>query len=285
MDQLAWFAERQLQIHALAVVVCPGPQRRGGPGAHPAGSGRLRGRRLAGGALRCRGAGGAHPLPSGGDAWCRSIGPAPGRWWSGWNPCRSSPSGWAAGSPGSPDEWYLIAGLPLPPRATLRRSPPAGERRREYPRLPRAARRGHHALPAAVAPARHYSWVVGRLVAEALQPAGGAAQAVDGLTLTLHGLPIPYRGRSRWSRGCTRAPICSMMPGGSPARAGPAPASGDAASGGAGVPRRPHPGAAQGPTAGTWCSWKGRTIWCPSASANRWALPKLRPPLDGPGSA
>jgi NifB/MoaA-like Fe-S oxidoreductase len=41
------------------------------------------------------------------------------------------------------------------------------------------------------------SWVVGRLVAEALQPAVDRLNAVEGLELLLHGLPSPYWGQDQ----------------------------------------------------------------------------------------
>ncbi|WP_370594785.1 TIGR03279 family radical SAM protein [Synechococcus sp. CBW1002] len=95
------------------------------------------------------------------------------------------------------DEWYLIAGLPLPPRATYEDLPQqengVGSIRAFLEQLDAATT----ALPAAVTPARHYSWVVGKLVAEALQPVVERLNAVAGLTLTLHGLPSPYWGQDQ----------------------------------------------------------------------------------------
>ncbi|MFY8149945.1 MAG: TIGR03279 family radical SAM protein [Prochlorococcaceae cyanobacterium] len=95
------------------------------------------------------------------------------------------------------DEWYLIAGLPLPPRGSYEDLPQqengVGSIRAFLEQLETAT----EALPAAVAPARHYSWVVGKLVAEALQPVVNRLNAVEGLTLTLHGLPSPYWGQDQ----------------------------------------------------------------------------------------
>ena len=65
MDQLAWFDQRDLQIHAQ-VVVCPGTERRSCPGENAERPRLLRGRPLAGGAVCGGGAGGAHPLQAGG---------------------------------------------------------------------------------------------------------------------------------------------------------------------------------------------------------------------------
>jgi NifB/MoaA-like Fe-S oxidoreductase len=41
------------------------------------------------------------------------------------------------------------------------------------------------------------SWVVGRLVAEALEPVVARLNAVEGLELILHGLPSPYWGQDQ----------------------------------------------------------------------------------------
>ena len=52
-------------------------------------------------------------------------------------------------------------------------------------------------LPGALAKPRRVSWVVGLLVAEALQPAVDRLNAVQGLELLLHGLPSPYWGQDQ----------------------------------------------------------------------------------------
>ncbi|NDD45277.1 MAG: DUF512 domain-containing protein, partial [Synechococcaceae bacterium WB9_4xB_025] len=52
-------------------------------------------------------------------------------------------------------------------------------------------------LPAALARPRRLSWVVGRLVAEALRPAVDRLNAVQGLEVLLHGLPSPYWGQDQ----------------------------------------------------------------------------------------
>jgi putative radical SAM enzyme (TIGR03279 family) len=52
-------------------------------------------------------------------------------------------------------------------------------------------------LPAALPRPRRFSWVVGRLVAEALRPAVDRLNAVQGLEVLLHGLPSPYWGQDQ----------------------------------------------------------------------------------------
>ena len=52
-------------------------------------------------------------------------------------------------------------------------------------------------LPKALARPRRLSWVVGQLVAEALEPVVARLNAVDGLELILHGLPSPYWGQEQ----------------------------------------------------------------------------------------
>ncbi len=95
------------------------------------------------------------------------------------------------------DEWYLIAGLPLPPRASYEDLPQqengVGSIRAFLEELDQATRD----LPEAVARPRRCSWVVGRLVAEALQPVVERLNRVNGVTLLLHGLPSPYWGQDQ----------------------------------------------------------------------------------------
>jgi Fe-S oxidoreductase, related to NifB/MoaA family len=52
-------------------------------------------------------------------------------------------------------------------------------------------------VPKALARPRRLSWVVGQLVAEALEPVVTRLNAVQGLELILHGLPSPYWGQEQ----------------------------------------------------------------------------------------
>jgi putative radical SAM enzyme (TIGR03279 family) len=95
------------------------------------------------------------------------------------------------------DEWYLIAGLPLPPRANYEDLPQqengVGSIRAFLEELDRAT----SDLPQRVERPRRLSWVVGRLVAEALAPVVERLNAVEGVELLLHGLPSPYWGQEQ----------------------------------------------------------------------------------------
>ena len=95
------------------------------------------------------------------------------------------------------DEWYLMAGLPLPPRADYEDLPQqengVGSIRAFIEQLELATRK----LPKALVRPRRLSWVVGQLVAEALEPVVARLNAVEGLELILHGLPSPYWGQEQ----------------------------------------------------------------------------------------
>jgi putative radical SAM enzyme (TIGR03279 family) len=95
------------------------------------------------------------------------------------------------------DEWYLIAGLPLPPRASYEDLPQqengVGSIRAFLEELDQATAD----LPKRVERPRRLSWVVGQLVAEALAPVVERLNAVEGVELILHGLPSPYWGQEQ----------------------------------------------------------------------------------------
>ena len=95
------------------------------------------------------------------------------------------------------DEWYLIAGLPLPPRADYEDLPQqengVGSIRAFLEELDQATTD----LPQRVERPRRLSWVVGQLVAEALAPVVERLNAVEGVELILHGLPSPYWGQEQ----------------------------------------------------------------------------------------
>lgn len=197
MEQLAWFAERRLQIHAQ-VVVCPGlndgealtrtledlASFAGGDwpavlstAVVPVGLTRFR---PAGDALRPV----DRPMAQ---AVIQRVEPLQQRF----QEQLGSRFAWLS------DEWYLIAGLPLPPRATYEDLPQqengVGSIRAFLEELDQATRD----LPEAVPAPRRCSWVVGRLVAEALAPVVERLNRVKGVTLLLHGLPSPYWGQDQ----------------------------------------------------------------------------------------
>ena len=197
LEQLAWFAERRLQIHAQ-VVVCPGLNDgealertltdlagfAAGPwpavlstAVVPVGLTRFR---PAGDALR--------PVD-------REVALAVIERVERLQPTFQASSGsrfaWLS------DEWFLIAGQPLPPRASYEDLPQqengVGSIRAFLEELEGATQD----LPSRIATGRRCSWVVGRLVAEALQPVVERLNRVEGLELLLHGLPSPYWGQDQ----------------------------------------------------------------------------------------
>ncbi|MCP9798489.1 MULTISPECIES: TIGR03279 family radical SAM protein [unclassified Cyanobium] len=197
LEQLAWFAERRLQIHAQ-VVVCPGLNdgealertltdlARFATGPWPA---VLSTAVVPVGLTRFRPAGDAlRPVDR--EGACEVIARVE-RLQPTFQASTGSRFAWLS------DEWFLIAGLPLPPRASYEDLPQqengVGSIRAFLEDLEGATRH----LPARIATPRRCSWVVGRLVAEALQPVVERLNRVEGLELILHGLPSPYWGQEQ----------------------------------------------------------------------------------------
>ena len=197
VEQLAWFAERRLQVHAQ-VVVCPGwndgealsrtltDLARFGGGEWPA---VLSTAVVPVGLTRFRPPGDAlRPVdPSAARAVIARVEPLQEQWLAE----RGSRFAWLS------DEWYLLAGLPLPPRPAYEDLPQrengVGSIRAFLEELERATAE----LPAALPRPRRLSWVVGRLVAQALQPVVDRLNRMEGLELLLHGLPSPYWGQDQ----------------------------------------------------------------------------------------
>ena len=197
LDQLRWFAERRLQIHAQ-VVVCPGLNDGAalertlddlaafGSGDWPA---VLSTAVVPVGLTRFRPAGDALlPVdPASARAVIAQVEPLQARF----QRDLGSRFAWLS------DEWYLMAGLPLPPRDNYEDLPQrengVGSIRAFLEELDQATQ----ALPAAIARPRRCSWVVGLLVAEALQPVVDRLNRVEGVELLLIGLPSPYWGQEQ----------------------------------------------------------------------------------------
>ncbi|MEB3173139.1 MAG: TIGR03279 family radical SAM protein [Cyanobacteriota bacterium] len=95
------------------------------------------------------------------------------------------------------DEWYLIAGRPLPPRVAYEDLPQQENGVGSIRAFLEALDLATGALPARVSPPRRLSWVVGQLVGEALSPVVERLNAVEGLELLLHPLPSPYWGQEQ----------------------------------------------------------------------------------------
>ena len=205
LDQLTWFARRRLQIHAQ-VVVCPGLndgealQRTlndlagfgGGDwpavlstAVVPVGLTRFR---PAGDELRPVGRADA-------EAVIERVEPLQRRF----RAEIGSRFAWLS------DEWYLIAGRPLPPRTSYEDLPQqengVGSIRAFLADLDRHTRQ----MPGGLQPPRRLSWVVGRLVEDSLQPVLDRLNGVRGLDLLLHGLPSPYWGRDQVVTGLLTA--------------------------------------------------------------------------------
>jgi len=197
MEQLDWFAARRLQIHAQ-VVVCPGLNdgealtqtlldlARFAGGDWPA---VLSAAVVPVGLTRFRPPGdGLRPVdPQTARQVIARVEPLQRRF----QQQLGSRFAWLS------DEWYLIAALPLPPRASYEDLPQqengVGSIRAFLEQLDQASRD----LPAVVPQQRRCSWVVGRLVAEALAPVVERLNAVEGVSLLLHGLPSPYWGQEQ----------------------------------------------------------------------------------------
>ena len=95
------------------------------------------------------------------------------------------------------DEWYLIAGAPLPPRSTYEDLPQQENGVGSIRSFLEALDQATVILPKRLRQPRRCSWVVGRLVEQALGPACERLNAVEGLAVELHGLPSPYWGQDQ----------------------------------------------------------------------------------------
>ena len=95
------------------------------------------------------------------------------------------------------DEWYLMAGRPLPPRADYEDLPQqengVGSIRAFLEELNQATEK----LPRSLDQPRCCTWVVGKIVAKALEPVVQRLNSVDGLTLRILGLPSVYWGQDQ----------------------------------------------------------------------------------------
>jgi len=197
MDQLHWFAERDLQIHAQ-VVVCPGlndgvalertlRDLAGFAGGDwPA---VLSAAVVPVGLTRFRPAGDGLMAvdPAHARAVIAQVEPLQQQFQT----QLGSRFAWLS------DEWYLIAGLPLPPRANYEDLPQqengVGSIRAFLEELDQVSLD----LPVRSERPLRSSWVVGRLVEQALTPVTERLNRVEGVTLSLRGLPSPYWGQDQ----------------------------------------------------------------------------------------
>ena len=95
------------------------------------------------------------------------------------------------------DEWYLIAGQPLPKRSSYADLPQeengVGTIRSFLENMDIATSN----LPKCINQPKNCSWVVGQLVQKALTDVCKKLNEIDGLTLNLYGLPSPYWGQEQ----------------------------------------------------------------------------------------
>lgn len=95
------------------------------------------------------------------------------------------------------DEWFLIAQQTVPAEAHYEDYPQLGNgvgSIRQFLKQFEASARSH--LPATVSPARQYTWVVGNAVEYAFRPVIDRLNQVDGLTVTMAALASDYWGRA-----------------------------------------------------------------------------------------
>ena len=95
------------------------------------------------------------------------------------------------------DEWYLIAGRPLPLRPDYEDLPQQENGVGSIRAFLEALDQATTDLPTAVDRPRRCSWVVGKIVATALKPVTERLNAIDGVELRLCGLPSPYWGQDQ----------------------------------------------------------------------------------------
>jgi putative radical SAM enzyme (TIGR03279 family) len=197
MEQLAWFQDRQLQIHAQ-VVVCPGLndgealqrtlQDLAGfaSGDWPA---VLSAAVVPVGLTRYRPEGdGLVPVDR---ACAKTVIAQVEALQQEFQAALGSRFAWLS------DEWYLMAGAPLPCRDDYEDLPQEGNGVGSIRAFLEAMDQATATLPEALPIRRRVSWVVGKLVEEALRPAVDRLNAVDGLEVLMHGLPSPYWGQDQ----------------------------------------------------------------------------------------
>jgi putative radical SAM enzyme (TIGR03279 family) len=95
------------------------------------------------------------------------------------------------------DEWYLIAGRSLPPRISYEDLPQQENGVGTIRAFLEALDSATETLPSRVGTPIRSSWVVGRLVDCALASVTERLNRIDGVSLVMHGLPSPYWGQDQ----------------------------------------------------------------------------------------
>ncbi len=197
MDQLDWFAERNLQIHAQ-VVVCPGLNdgrdldntlndlANYGTGDLPT---ILSAAVVPVGLTRFRpGGDGLIPVDK---ACAEKVIVQVEQLQQKFKSYLGSRFAWLS------DEWYLIAQQPLPSKSSYEDFPQKENGVGSIRSFLKEIELATSCLPKQVIDPRRFSWVVGRLVAHALLPAVERFNAIAGVDLRLYGLPSPYWGQDQ----------------------------------------------------------------------------------------
>ena len=95
------------------------------------------------------------------------------------------------------DEWYLIAGKSLPNYKTYENMPQESNGVGSIRSFLKTLNEKTKNLPKKVKKQKKVSWIVGKLVYEALIPTVQKLNTIDGLTINLYGLPSIYWGQEQ----------------------------------------------------------------------------------------
>ena len=95
------------------------------------------------------------------------------------------------------DEWYLIAGTNLPSYKTYENMPQESNGVGSIRSFLKTLKEKTKNLPKKVENRKKVSWIVGKLVYEALIPTVKKLNLIDGLTINLYGLPSIYWGQEQ----------------------------------------------------------------------------------------
>ena len=92
------------------------------------------------------------------------------------------------------DEWYLLAKKNIPDRVAYEDLPQEANGVGSIRVFLESMQRATLKLPKRVSQKKRCSWVVGKLVEQALKPISGRMNRIDGLSLKIYGLESPYWG-------------------------------------------------------------------------------------------
>ena len=95
------------------------------------------------------------------------------------------------------DEWYLIAGIKLPSYKTYENMPQESNGVGSIRSFLKTLETKTKSLPEKIDKQRKVSWIVGKLVYEALLPTVKKLNKIDGLRINLYGLPSVYWGQDQ----------------------------------------------------------------------------------------